>query len=444
MAQTITSRIVNINAVITRAPTPSQLQQSGALVSVGGTTLATNAYQYCGDLATVESLLSTTAGNYAELKNMATTFFAQGNSVGVYLLELGATTGTDAQIATLQTWITNNPGVFYAYLVPAAWDYSKDEVGSVTITNGGSGYTAAPTVTFSAPTTGTTATGTATIQNGAVVAVTITNPGSGYTSAFTVTFSAPTSGTTATGTANLASAMDIVASNYASPTGKTYFFVTTSSANVTNYSTQKSVFSVIPAPTAPSTEFTAAAYMYQALVNNPGAANPLAPMAYRYLYGVTPWTKAGNETTITNILTAYGNIVLTGAEGGISTACAFKGTTMDGEQFNWWYGIDWIQIQEKQTLAAAIINGSNSNPPLLYNQTGINTLQAVAQNVANSAVTFGCALSAVVTATPFATYTTQNPNDYNAGIYNGLQCTAVGQNGFLTVTFNLDALQFVA
>ena len=444
MAQTITSRIVNINAVITRAPTPSQLQQSGALVSVGGTTLATNNYQYCGDLATVESLLSTTAGNYAELKNMATTFFAQGNSVGVYLLELGATTGTDAQIATLQTWITNNPGVFYTYLVPAAWDYSKDEVGSVTITNGGSGYTAAPTVTFSAPTTGTTATGTATIQNGAVVAVTITNPGSGYTSAPTVTFSAPTSGTTATGTANLASAMDIVASNYASPTGKTYFFVTTSSANVTNYSTQKSVFAVIPAPTAPSTEFTAAAFMYQALVNNPGAANPLAPMAYRYLYGVTPWSKAGNETTITNILTAYGNIVLTGAEGGISTACAFKGTTMDGEQFNWWYGIDWIQIQEKQTLAAAIINGSNSNPPLLYNQTGINTLQAVAQNVANSAVTFGCALSAVVTATQFATYTTENPNDYNAGIYNGLQCTAVGQNGFLTVTFNLDALQFVA
>lgn len=442
MATTITPRIVNVNAIVTRAPTPSQLQQSGALISLGGTNLTTGTYQFCGDLATVLSQLSAT-GNFAELTNMATTFFAQGNTVGLYLLELGTTTGVDAEIALLQTWITNNPGVFYAYLVPAAWDFSKDEVGSVTITNGGSGYTAAPTVTFSAPTTGTTATGTANIANGAVISVTITNPGSGYTTAPTVTFSAPTSGTTATGTANLASGLDILASNYASPTSKTYFFVTTTSSTVANYSTQKSVFAVIPAPTAPSTEFTAAAFFYQALVNNPGSANQLAPMAYRYLYGVTPWAPTGNQTTITNILTAYGNIVLTGSEGGISTACIFKGTTMDGEQFAWWYGIDWIQIQEKQALAAAIINGSNSNPPLLYNQAGINTLQATAQNIANSAVKFGCALSAVVTATPFYTYTTENPNDYNAGIYNGLACVAVGQNGFLTIEFNLDAVQFV-
>lgn len=440
MATTITSRIVNVNATITRAPTPSQLQQSGALVSIGGTTLATNAYQYCGDLATVESLLST-AGNYTELLHMATTFFAQGNSVGLYLLELGVGTVVDDEITALQTWITNNPSVFYAYLVPATWDYSTDAVGSVIITNGGTGYTAVPTVTFSAPTSGTTATGTAIIQNGIVVAVTITDPGNGYTAAPTVTFSAPTSGTTATGTANLASALDILASNYASPTGKTYFCVTTSSANVANYSMQKSVFAVVPAPTAPSTEFTAAAFFYQILVNNPNAANKLAPLSYRYLYGVTPWVPSGNQTTINAILTAYGNIVETGAEGGISQACIFKGTTMDGAQFSWWYGIDWVQIQEKITLAAAVINGSNSNPPLLYDQHGVNTLQADAQNRANDGVTFGCALSAVVTATPFYEYTTENPGDYTAGIYNGLSCTVVGQNGFLTLTFNLDAVQ---
>ena len=56
MATTITPRIVNINATVTRAPTPSQLQQSGTLISLGGTTLTTNSYQYCGDLATVLSL----------------------------------------------------------------------------------------------------------------------------------------------------------------------------------------------------------------------------------------------------------------------------------------------------------------------------------------------------------------------------------------------------
>jgi hypothetical protein len=88
--------------------------------------------------------------------------------------------------------------------------FTKGGVTGVTITSGGSGYAAAPTVTFSAPASGTTATGTATITSGAVTSVTITDPGSGYTSAPTVTFSAPTTGTTAAGTAaigNLANAL---------------------------------------------------------------------------------------------------------------------------------------------------------------------------------------------------------------------------------------------
>lgn len=54
-------------------------------------------------------------------------------------------------------------------------------VNSVKITNGGSGYTSAPTVAFAAPVHGgTTATGTATFSGGAVTGITITNPGSGY------------------------------------------------------------------------------------------------------------------------------------------------------------------------------------------------------------------------------------------------------------------------
>ena len=61
-------------------------------------------------------------------------------------------------------------------------------VASVTITDGGSGYTSAPTVTFAAaPGGGTTATGTAVVQSG-VASVTVTNGGNGYTSAPTVTF----------------------------------------------------------------------------------------------------------------------------------------------------------------------------------------------------------------------------------------------------------------
>ena len=121
MPTTITPQIVNLTAVLTVAPEPSQLQQSGAFVSTGGTTLTTGTYLYCGQLSTLQSVLQTSgSGNYAELNTMGTTFFAQGSSVGAYVLELGAQSSGAAGIEALNTWITGNPGQFYGYLLPAA------------------------------------------------------------------------------------------------------------------------------------------------------------------------------------------------------------------------------------------------------------------------------------------------------------------------------------
>lgn len=74
-------------------------------------------------------------------------------------------------------------------------------VGSVTITNGGSGYTSAPTVGATGG-GGTGFAATAEIENGVVVAVTVTNPGTGYTSAPTLSFTGG-AGSGAAATANL-------------------------------------------------------------------------------------------------------------------------------------------------------------------------------------------------------------------------------------------------
>lgn len=60
-------------------------------------------------------------------------------------------------------------------------------VSAVTVTNGGTGYTTAPTVGFSGG-GGTGAAATAAVVAGIITAVTITNNGSGYTSAPTVAF----------------------------------------------------------------------------------------------------------------------------------------------------------------------------------------------------------------------------------------------------------------
>lgn len=74
-------------------------------------------------------------------------------------------------------------------------------VASIQLTSGGTGYTTAPTVTFSAPPAGgTQATGTATVTGGVVTGITITNAGSGYTSAPTISFAGAGTGAAATAT----------------------------------------------------------------------------------------------------------------------------------------------------------------------------------------------------------------------------------------------------
>ncbi|WEM34268.1 tail sheath protein [Xanthomonas phage X1] len=90
----------------------------------------------------------------------------------------------------------------WALALPTGADLSAPSTGkvaSVTVGAGGTGYTAAPTVTFSLPATGgVRATGTATVTAGAVTGVTITNAGSGYVTAPTITFAGAGTGATAT------------------------------------------------------------------------------------------------------------------------------------------------------------------------------------------------------------------------------------------------------
>jgi hypothetical protein len=86
-------------------------------------------------------------------------------------------------------------------------------LGAVAVLNGGSGYTSSPSVTISAPTgtfanpfngqvvTPATAQATAVVANGQVVGISLTSAGAGYTAAPSVTIAAPTSGTAATATA---------------------------------------------------------------------------------------------------------------------------------------------------------------------------------------------------------------------------------------------------
>jgi hypothetical protein len=69
-----------------------------------------------------------------------------------------------------------------------AWSGTGGGVTGANVTNGGAGYTSAPTVTVTGG-GGSGATATATVNNGAVTMVQMTNQGTGYTSVPTIGFS---------------------------------------------------------------------------------------------------------------------------------------------------------------------------------------------------------------------------------------------------------------
>ena len=134
----------------------------------------------------------------------------EDNGSAQYVQLTSSNTGTKGNIAVAGTF--SNSGVTTAQYKNErvmigdpdkglfSWNGSNvaaiGSVGVIGITNAGSGYTTAPTVTISAPpgtSNGVQATAVATITTGAggVQSVQITNIGSGYTSVPTVTIGAP-------------------------------------------------------------------------------------------------------------------------------------------------------------------------------------------------------------------------------------------------------------
>jgi hypothetical protein len=385
----MTNQIVTINVSQNVGATPSTLQRTGALISMGGTTKTASSLTLVTGMPDVTAILAPASSATDELSDMATTFFSQGSSIGVYILELG--TGTPAAaIGLLTTWLNNNPQHVYAFLVPRSWD-------------------------------------------------------------------------------NDPAFLTLIA-QYESTTAMTYFWVTTTQANYTHYlPTMKDVVAWLEAPSGLfATEFSAAAGFWITLHYKPSSTNKVTPFCFSYVSGVTPYPVVGTAPLRSQLKDHGVNIISTGSEGGITNDMLIWGSNMDVRPFNYWYSVDWCQINLKLQLANCIINGSN-NPinPLYLNQDGINRLEAVAAKVMNSAVTFGLALGTVIqleldgpdladyfdsgagagqiviNAVPFVAYYTANPGDYKIGVYDGLSVTYTPLRGFDNITVNLNVSDFV-
>jgi hypothetical protein len=300
---------------------------------------------------------------------------------------------------------------------------------------------------------------------------------------------------TVLGTAAVPTAFTNLLKQYQNPEAMEYFWLTVTPATMTNLFQQgqlgsggtkgtgssfKNVIQMVEAPiltdptgenlTDPEGEFTLASMFYNALQYRPSNSNRISPMAFKYLYGVTEYPQKNNGPLLLSFKSANTNYVTTGAEGGISFTMVYEGVTLDGhDYFNWWYTIDWVQIEVNLNLSNAIINGSN-NPlaPLYYNQDGINFLETVLFDTMQDAQTFGRVLGKIimtqfdgpdlsaaiaggsfagqcdVNAVPFLNYTLANPGDYKIGEYDGLSALFIPARGFIHILVNIVASDLIS
>jgi hypothetical protein len=430
----MTTQIVTVNVTQTLAPKPNTLQRTGVFVSQGATTLSANSTalltQFSDLTAILNGAITTSSINWATGVVTVVTSAPHGIPTGDTVPGIIAGVVPTAYNGTFQVTSTgastftyplaSNPGTVTTQgaftlesvqeLVAMATTYfAQGSANAIYVLELGAG-TGAQGVTA---------------LNSYIVA----NPQKFYAYAVTYEMSSDSSFLT-------------FAKNYESTTSQVYFWVKEIIGTYGVFKNVKSVVSMLQDTTAPVTEWTPAAMLYNALNYNPSDTNKVAPMAFQYIVGVTAFT--GTNAQCQLLKTANVNYVGTGAEGGISNTLVLWGVTADGQDYTYWYSVDWVQININLFISNAIINGSN-NPinPLYYNQAGINRLQKVAQGTMNSGIAYGLVLSPVtVNAVPFTTYVADNPSDYAIGKYAGLSVTYTPARGFIQIVFNVNVSSF--
>lgn len=362
--------------------------------------------------ATVMGSMQLLASN--TLNAQAATFYSQGTKIPVDILELGPQgSSIQDEISTFETWLTANPLTYYGYLMPGDWGLPVNIPDELELFN-----------------------------------------------------------------------------QFVNPEAMTYFWLTlTPQAVGLIPPTCKSVVQLVEAPGVSSqrqvtpgntyNEFTIAGMFYWAMQYKATSITPISPMCFKYIYGVTPFPTGGTVTINGQPMTyaaflqmckaKFVNYIQAGAEGGVAFTDVYQGVTADGfDYFNWWWTIDWVQINANIDLSNAIINGSN-NPlaPLIYNQPGINRLQAVLAARMKIGITFGMVTGIVVqtayntqalsqaialgvftnrcdvNAIPFAAYAVANPSHYGIGEYDGLSTLFIPARGFVHILVQVVATDIV-
>jgi len=454
------NKIVQLNVSETIAATPSTLQGTAAILSVGSTlqntgslTLIAGAGQLANYLlpATIISNASWSSGLVTITTSTPITF-AIGTTIPIVISGMtpdaynGTFTATVAGANSLTYSLVSNPGTATTFgSLITGYQQSLIAADATWWANG----SAAAYYLFEA---GAVTRAAALTEIQSYIAA---NPHTVYAWVLLLGFD---SESTLPAFLSQYEALNALVTFYVPCTTSTYASIAATNA--------REAMATIQSPGAAATEMDVAAYAQFLTAFRPSPTNRLPPSQYTYTYGTTaysPITNAMMDTLVADNI----NFISTGAEGGISNTILIKGAMLDGTPANVKYAIDWVQIQLDLALSNAVINGSNNTlNPLYYNQEGINSLQAVARTVAIQAISSGLALGTVnlvqldptvfannvanglyagqfvINAVPFNLYVAQNPSNYAQGIYGGFQASFVPQYGFTQIVFNLNATQF--
>jgi len=543
--------IVTVEVTQEQAPEPNQLQKRGAIISQGGTILASQQYalittpsdltalqppalnltsvawsssygglatataaaahgipvneQFITTIADVQpagyngTVLATATGsstftyalplnpgsqtvagtytqrNVGEVQAAVNTFFAQGSQQSCYVLELGAGS-VSAGVTALSSFITTSDDqFFYSYLVPHNWDGVSSYLAFI------AGYenTTSKTYFYTTTTLPTYKLYDKTMKS--IVAL-VEAPVYRRWAQDTIA-SATWSGGLVTATMSSPHGVypgDLIQIVGGPPTYNGYFRAlpgTTGSTLVYGVAADPGVYtsggtlvaSNFVSAGPPATEFTHAADWRRSLNYNPSTSNRVPPFEFGPMYGVTPFPTRGNKSMIAALDAANISYIGTGAEGGSSGTININGEMLDGRPVNYWYSVDWVQINVDLVISATVINGSATTVnPLYYNQDGIDRLQRAAASVGAQAIEYGLAIGQVVqleytqtqlleslddqefagnlivNAVPFTNYLSLNPTHYRLGQYNGLTMIYTPTRGFRSIVFNVLVTDFGA
>lgn len=464
----MTNSIVTVNVSVQAAPTPTAPQKKGALISQGATTLAPGTPSFLSQLSDLTALLPnakaistiTWAGNVATVTTVAAHGYPNGEQpeltiAGAAPAGYNGTFGCTITGASTFTYpLAVNPGNI---VTPGTWtpeDVAElNEMATTFFAQGAAQGVYVLELGEGDPAAGVTALSAYITAN--------QGPLGGPFYAYLVprTWDAVASFLTLIG-------------NFTSNTARTYFFVTTTLGTYTSYTAaMKSAVPMVEAPSIGASEFSLAAAFYVALNYSPGPTNKVTPFAFSFLFGVTPYPLAGNSATLAALKAANINYVGTGAEAQLSDLILYWGTTADGNDFTFWYSVDWVQFNLDSQTADAVINGSN-NPvnPLYLNQDGVNRVQNVGASVMIQGIAAGLVLGTVVptqltsaqlqqnldagqyagqtivNAIPFLVYYGSGgaPDDFKIGKYAGLTVIYSPNRGFKSIVYQVLVTNFVA